>query len=172
MGYGGLKWAHAMRPYFPVKTQIPLDIILIISFFTLLSIATLFQASYKSFNESIKIKSELDKLELPKVLFAKKHLGTTGLEILCLLENSELFANDTSISFYYTDYEGFEVLIGVGVIITVQGNNKIQALLNYPIDVYQEILDKLANNDASIRERVVVKPAITRDLIQRIFYTP
>lgn len=58
------------------------------------------------------------------------------------------------------------------MILTVQDDNKIQALLDYPIDVYQEILDKLANNDASIRERVVVKPAITRDLIQRIFYTP
>lgn len=84
-----------------------------------------------------------------------------------MLENSPLFSNDTLISFYYTDDDEFERLIGAGVVRNVQRDGKIQALLNIPIGSYQDILNKLANNDANILGRTVVKPSITRDTLQR-----
>lgn len=158
---------------FRVATPIPLDFIIIIGLFTLLLIATLFQASYKSFKLNQKIQADLKQNEfklsrqvLPKIIRAKKR-ESENLEIEFLLENSPLFSNDTLISFYYTDDDEFERLIGAGIVRNVQRDGKIYALLDIPIASYQDILNKLANNDANILGRTVVKPSITRDTLQR-----
>jgi hypothetical protein len=82
-----------------------------------------------------------------------------------------LLSNNTFISFYYTGEDEFERLIGTGVVITVQANGKIQALMDKPVSAYQDILEQLARNDAKILDRTVVKPSITRDMMQNI-YTP
>lgn len=170
---------------FQVKTNIPLDLAIVILFFILLLIVTLFNAASKSFSEYKKAKAESEKLKtrnselevkvnrrlLPKILFARQPQGKTGLEIECLLENSELLSNNTFISFYYTGEDEFERLIGTGVVITVQANGKIQALMDKPVSAYQDILEQLARNDAKILDRTVVKPSITRDMMQNI-YTP
>ena len=170
---------------FPVKTNIPIDVVIVILFFMLLLVATLFSAASKGFNKYKKNKMLLNDLTmrnneleakvnrrwLPKILLAQQPQGKTGVEIECLLENSELFSNDTFISFYYTGEDEFERLIGTGVVVTVQANGKIQALMDRRVNAYQDILEKLARNDATILERTVVKPSITRDLLRNI-YTP
>ena len=150
---------------FPVKTQIPLDIVIAIAFFILLLVATLIQASYQSFKTSQEL-SQLQKSVIPKILGVIKEQGSqSALQLRCLLENSALFSNDTCISFYYTDDEGFERLIGMGVVVTVQDDGKIQAVLDSPILGYQDILEKLGNNDFKIISRTVVKPNITRNMM-------
>jgi hypothetical protein len=170
---------------FPVKTNIPIDLAIVILFFMLLLIATLFSATYKGFDKYKKNKILLNNLTmlnneleakvnrrwLPKILLAQQPQGKTGVEIECLLENSELFSNDTFISFYYTGEDKFERLIGTGVVVTVQVNGKIQALMDRRVNGYEDILEKLARNDATILDRTVVKPSITREMIQNI-YTP
>ncbi|CBN54079.1 MULTISPECIES: hypothetical protein [Kamptonema] len=55
--------------------------------------------------------------------------------------------------------------------LTVQANGKIHALMDKPVNAYQDILDKLAGNDAKILDKTVVKPGITKGIIQNI-YTP
>lgn len=168
---------------FSVKTNIPLDLAIIIIFFILLLIATLFNAVSKTLNEYKKAKKTLERLEItnnelevkvnkrliPKILYAKRK--QSGIEIEFLLENSKLFSNDIFISFYYTDEDEFEVLIGTGVVLTVQENDKIYALMDKPVSAHQDILDKLAGNDAKILKKTVVKPVITKWMIQN-FYTP
>ena len=170
---------------FPVKTNIPIDVAIVILFFMLLLVATLFRASSKGFNQYKKNKMLLNDLTLrnneleakvnrrwlPKILLAQQPQGKTGVEIECLLEHSELFSNDTFISFYYTGEDEFERLIGTGVVVTVQANGKIQALMDRRVNAYQDILEKLARNDATILDRTVVKPSITRDMLRNI-YTP
>lgn len=164
---------------FPVKTQIPLDLVITISFFSLLFFATLVQASSKSFRKYKELSQVKQDMELrlqqrviPKILYAVKEQNQqTNLQIRCLLERSELFSNDTCISFYYTDDDGFERLVGLGVVLTLQANGTIQALLDTPVLPYQEILEKLASNDVKIRERTVVKPSITRNMMFHYLFT-
>lgn len=170
---------------FPVKTNIPIDLAIVILFFMLLLIATLFSAASKGFNKYKKNKILLNNLTMrnneleakvnsrcvPKILLAQQPQGKTGVEIECLLENSELLSNDTVISFYYTGEDEFERLIGTGVVVTVQANGRIQALMDRRVNAYEDILEKLARNDATILDRTVVKPSITRAMMQNI-YTP
>jgi hypothetical protein len=143
------------------KTSIPLYWIIIVISVALLVIATIYKAARKIFEEYKQVKRRI----VPKVLVAKKRQSNLGLQIWCLLEYSDLFATDSYISFYYKDDDGYEVFIGLAVILTIQSDDKIQALIEKPNPVYQDILEKLANNDTRILQRTVVKPIITRDMI-------
>lgn len=83
--------------------------------------------------------------------------------ILCLLEASDLFANDIYISFYYTDDDGFENLIAIGFVNVIQNDGKIQAILNQPYPNYQNIIDALDGNDPKLIEKIIIKPSIPRN---------
>lgn len=150
---------------FSFKTQIPLDLVIGIALFMLLVVVTLIKASYQSFKTAQEL-SQLQKLVIPKILYVSKEPSSQApFQLRCLIGNSPLFSNDTCISFYYTDDEGFERLIGMGVVLTVQDNGKVQALLDIPILGYQAILEKLGNNDLKIISRTVVKSNITRRMM-------
>lgn len=163
---------------FPFKTSIPLDLIIVISFFTLLFLFTLLHAvnnlltqkrSLESELETIKetnknLENDIKSLRIPKILRVQKEQGT-GL-ISCLFEDSELFANQLMISVFYIDEYGFEALIGVGYIKTIQSNNKIQAVIDQPVPTYQDILDKLVNNDQIVLEKTIVRPGTPKNFNQ------
>jgi hypothetical protein len=165
---------------FPIGTKVSIDWIIWVIFTALLLIITLVRAVSKScesyliiktqnedyINKSEDMEAKLNRRIIPKILFAKPYKGKTGLEVECLIENSELLSNDTYISFYYTEDDEFERLIGAGVVITVQANGKVQALMDNPITAYKEVLEKLASNDAKILGKTVVKPSVTRSMIQ------
>ncbi|MCT7969782.1 hypothetical protein NG799_26055 [Laspinema sp. D1] len=112
---------------FPFKTQIPLDMVIVIAFFMLLLVVTLSRASYQSFktaqeasNQSFKTAQELSQLQasyksfktaqelsqlhnsvIPKMLYVSKETSSPApFQLRCLLGNSALFSNDTCISFY------------------------------------------------------------------------
>jgi hypothetical protein len=159
---------------FPFKTPVPLDLIIIFSFFTLLFLFTLMRAIEKILTHNRKLEEEAQqfreinqKLEIeikqrviPKILLARKDPATNVIS--CLLEPSELFFRDSDVCCYYTDNEGFENLVGVGYVYIIQNNQKLQVLIDKPVPAYQDILNKLANNDQSIKEKMIVKPGNLR----------
>ena len=81
---------------------------------------------------------------------------------LCLLEPSEFFSYDTLVSFYYIDDEEFEQLVGIGTVVNIQENKLIQVELTNPVEGYEGIVKKLANNDAHALKKTVVKPSIPK----------
>ncbi len=145
---------------FPVKTEIPLDLFIIIILILLLVIATLIKAINKILIEYKSLLDQVKKPLIPKILSARPYQtqGQTG--ILCLLEKSELFSPRILVSCYYEDNDGLEILIGIGLILHIQDNKTIQAFINQPILEYEDILDKLANNDSRVIYRVAIKPSI------------
>lgn len=121
----------------------------------LIIIITLSDAIYKNF--------KINRYILPKVLVGREpSTKTQGEKVLCLLEPSELFSHDTLVSFYYIGDENFEQLIGIGTVINIQEDGKIQAVMIYSINEYEEKIKKLAKNDASILRKIRVKPNIPR----------
>ncbi|ACK68245.1 conserved hypothetical protein [Rippkaea orientalis PCC 8801] len=160
------------------KTQVSLPLVITIAVFTLIVIITLFHAAYKAFRYTNKLESELEevretnenlvnevnKWRIPKILRVQKNQNTDF--ILCLLESSDLFAIKITVSFYYTDEDGFERFIGLGFIENIQTDGKIQAVMNHPFSTYQNILDKLANNDHTVLERTIIRPGTPNDFNQ------
>lgn len=166
---------------FPFKTPIPLDLVLITGFFILLILFTLIKATDKAFNEYQNLKSNYQNLEesyqnleesyqklkknqVPKILQVRRDKSTNL--IVCIFENSDLFATELRITFYYTDDYGFESAIAVGFIETIQSNGKILSMIDYPNPTYQDIIDRLAHNDSNILEKTIVRPGVIKDFYQ------
>ncbi len=141
---------------FPVTTSISLDLVIVIGLVFILLILTLIKALDTIVREYQRIENDI----IPKIQVVKQ--DPTTKSPICLLEFSEIFGVNLSISFYYTDEDGFEILIGEGFIKNIQRDGKIQAVLDKPQQDYQEVIDKLANNDQKILEKTVVKPGVTR----------
>ena len=146
---------------FPVKTQIPLDIFIVAVLILLLIIATVIRAISTLLFENKDLKQKLAQPLIPKIISVRKYQISQAEGILCLLERSQLFSIGIFVSCYYKDNEGFELLIGTGKIINIQGDGKIQALIDAPASGHQDILEKLADNNYKISSRVVIKPTIS-----------
>lgn len=157
---------------FPVKTQVSLDIFIILVLILLLIIVTAINACNKLFVKYNKLKQELETVSqenkqlnviarkriIPRIISARNYQIKNISGILCLLEKSELFSHNIFVSCYYTDNNEFEVMIGVGSVINIQTDGKIQVFINDFVNDYQDILRKLANNDNQIISRVLIKP--------------
>ncbi len=75
------------------------------------------------------------------------------------------------VSAYYTDASGFEVLVAVGFIKNIQDDRKIQIILNQPILSYQDIFEKLLNNNKSIIDKTIIKPGISKEILENFNVT-
>jgi hypothetical protein len=159
---------------FPFKTPIPLDLVLIAGFFILLILFTLIKATNKAFNEYKNLRSDYQTLkenyqklkrnQIPKILRIQQE-KSSGL-IICLFENSDLFATDLRVSFYYIDEYSFEALIGVGYVRTVQNDDKVQVVIDYPDPAYQDIVTRLGNSDSQVIEKTFIRLGIPRNFNQ------
>ncbi|WP_286826078.1 bZIP transcription factor [Microcystis sp. LSC13-02] len=158
---------------YPFNTSIPLDLVIIVSFFTLLLIATLLSAVNALLRQKQKLEAEVKQLQevnqkleteikqriIPKILRVQKDANNN---IQCLLEASDLFAAQSIISLYYTDEDDFERLIGVGSVRYINNKKRIQVVIDEPKITYQNILDKLANNDLKVMQQTRVSPSVIK----------
>jgi hypothetical protein len=85
---------------------------------------------------------------------------------LCLLEASELFSHDTVASFYYLEEGGFETLIGIGIVINVQDDRRIQVQMTRAAEGSEQIVARLAANDNSALGKVRIKPTVPRSFLE------
>lgn len=103
-----------------------------------------------------KLETEIKQRIIPKILRVQKDANNN---IQCLLEASDLFAAQSIISLYYTDEDDFERLIGVGFVESINNKGRIQVVIDEPEITYQNILDKLANNDLKVIQQTRVSPS-------------
>jgi hypothetical protein len=68
------------------------------------------------------------------------------------------------VSFYYID-GNFEVRIGIGQVILIQRDGKVQVLLDIPSQGYEEILDGFGNNNENIKKKIYIKPNMNIDML-------
>ncbi len=136
--------------------SISLVYVVIIVCAAIIIILTLGQATYKNF--------EATKIELPRIIESRKDPATG--EILCVLEPSILFSQGIMVSFYHVD-GSFEVHIGIGQVILIQRDGKVQVLLNIPMQGHEEILEGLGNNNERIKKSIYIKPNMNYDMMVR-----
>ena len=139
--------------FLPTKS-VSLVYVVIIGWTAAIVILTLGQATYKSFKDS--------EIELPRIIDSKRDRKTGN--IVCVLEPSILFSQGIMVSFYYAD-GNFEVHIGIGQVILIQRDGKIQVLLNIPTQGYEEILEGFGNNNESIKRKIYIKPTMNIDML-------
>lgn len=148
-----LAWAFAGQ------TPIPLVVLFVIITIAILAIATLYKALQTALEEYHRVKQNI----IPKILRVQKNANNN---ILCLLEASDLFAPLSMISLYYTDENDFEALIGVGFVESINNEKRIQVVIDEPKITYQNILDKLTNNDLTVMQKTRVSPSVIKKFNQ------
>ncbi len=104
---------------------------------------------------------------LPQVLSGRKIAPLAQeTELLLLLEPSSLFAHDTWVSFFHIDGDNFERLIGVGSVVNIQEDGRIQVGMSQASLGYEEIIKGLTRNDSGLLKRTRVKPSIPRTFFE------
>ena len=99
-------------------------------------------------------------LGLPALLMVKGLHGTEGAdEFLYLLEPSDLFSHGIMVSFYYND-NNFEQLIGIGRVVHIQEDKKIQVAMVTAREDSGAIIQRLSNNDAEALKKTRIKPTV------------
>ena len=81
---------------------------------------------------------------------------------LLLLEKSPLFGHESLVSVYLKD-EDFEILIGIGFVLTIQKGGLIQVLVTANFDpksnnIWKEVID----NNVTTLKKLIIKPSIPR----------
>jgi hypothetical protein len=99
--------------FFTPQTSISLGLVLFIVILALVITLIFASTAYEIFNKS------KDFFSLPRVILPRKILANNQRQFLILLLSSELFSNDTLVSFHYFD-DDFEQLIAIGRVINIQ----------------------------------------------------
>lgn len=149
--------------FFSPQTTISLRLFLRIVILGLVIIVTFASTAYELFLTS------KQSFYLPKIIGSKKKaLANQQNYLIFLLEPSELFSYDTIVSFYYLD-DDFELLIAVGRVNNIQQDRKVQVEVTDYVRGYEEIFNKLENNDSTALKRTRVKPNIPKAYLDGIF---
>lgn len=105
--------------FFTPQTTIPLSLLLLIVIIALVVTLTFASTAYELFSKT------KDFFSLPRVIATRKIAAKNRrIDLIFLLEPSELFSIDALVSFYYFDAD-FEQLIAIGRVINIQQDSKI-----------------------------------------------
>lgn len=139
--------------FFGSSLNLLLRILILCIFFLFFLVISFGIMAYEHFIKNLNI--------LPRIISGMKYNKEISDEkVLCLLEPSDLYYFGNLVSIYYIDNEEFEILIGYGEVISIQSNKIIQVLINNYNETYSNIINKLAENNATVIKKIIIKPNI------------
>lgn len=151
VGLGLVAFVYAPTDNVSLKVVIPLSIIVF------LVLITLIDNSIQNYKKITNILPKVKQARAPTALHQ-------GAKAILLLEPSDIYAHETLISVYFLEND-FERLIGIGFILTIQGNGLIQVLVNKALEEQGEnIWKKICQNDVNVLTKLHVKPSIPKIL--------
>lgn len=135
----------------PSTDTVPLNISLVILFGVLVVLGVFVRAAYDANKDSAVI--------LPKVrMVIEPPASYRDASALLLLEPTELLSYDSIISLYYVD-GGIERLSGIGKVVNIQNDKKIQVILVKDAEFSAKI-EELKANRADDLTKLIVKPSV------------
>jgi len=140
-----------------------------ISIFTIILVLIIFVDHSYSNYKSMKMREEELKLRnrYPKIRTClPKEFDDYSREAY-LLDPSNLYVQDTMVSFIYTDGH-YEQLVGAGSVINIQDNQFIQVEMSYIRNGCEQIVNRLKHNDAETLKNTYVRPTISKTIIKSL----
>jgi len=135
----------------PASQTVPLNWTLVLFLLLLAVVIVLFRAAYDAHFDS--------RASLPKVRTVIEPPTTyKEASALLLLDPTDLLSHDSIVSVYYMD-GGIERLSGIGKVINVQNDKKIQVILIKEAEFSDKVEALKANNPEDL-EKLIVKPSV------------
>ena len=102
---------------------------------------------------------------LPKVKAScEPHPLYSEAHAILLLEKSKLFGHESMVSVYFKE-DDFEILIGLGYVLTIQQEGSIQVLITTKVGAEKDdIWEKVRDNNSSILRKLLIRPTIPKIL--------
>ncbi len=96
---------------------------------------------------------------LPRLVYSRRpYAPFDSAKALCLLEPSELLAHGQHVVFVVKGEDGFEQGMGLGEVVNIQEDRRIQVTLLQVFAGQEETAKRLADGDAQIIAHTMVKP--------------
>lgn len=144
--------------FYSPDTKVPLITFVVVVLCLSISLIVMSQTAYSAWRKTLRplpcVKRILDPPE-----------GQSGPEKMLLVEPSELFSVDTTVSLYLKD-DDYEKLIAIGRVLNVQSDGHIQIVINTIATVSDEIRSRLGNNDSSVLKKLLVKPTVPSYILE------
>jgi len=103
---------------------------------------------------------------LPRVLYATAAMpGLPRVQLVCLLEPSEMFSHGVQVGFYFQNEDGFELLVGIGRVLNVQDDKRVQVGLTRALPGQEATVNQISQNARNVLEKVRVKPWVPHDVL-------
>jgi len=135
----------------PAQDTIALKWLVITFFISLFLIVIFARAAWESHNNQV--------VQLPKVMYVKEApKAFSNACALFLVEPTPLLSHDAIVSIYYLEDE-VERLVGIGKVINVQNDHKVQVLVLQDYD-FGEKLNLIMNNSKDELKKLIVKSSI------------
>lgn len=143
-----------------VKAKVSLGLFVSIILISLMVALALFESARKAY--------EAASHPLPRVLQSGPcQPGYKRCLAMLIVEPSQQLSQNTIVGLYY-DRGGFEVRVGYGEAITRQIDQKIQVIVTRIVPGYEDVLEKLKNNNQDTKEKLLVKPTVGWDFFENM----
>lgn len=140
---------------YTAETKVPIWVLFITSAILTIILVIVFDAALIAWRRSSQVLPSVKKSVPPPAIYV-------GIVMLLLVSPSDLYGVHSLVSLYLKEDE-YELLIGLGKVLTIQTNGCIQVGLMDLLDMEPEIAKKIENNDATILKKLVVKPSFPFD---------
>ena len=135
----------------PNTQTVPLNIAVVMMLLMFVILVVVIRAAYDANIDST--------VSLPKVRTVIEPPATyRDASALLLLDPSELLSHDSIVSVYYLD-GGIERLSGIGKVINIQSDKKIQVILIKEAEFSEKVEALKANNPEDL-SKLIVKPSV------------
>lgn len=136
----------------PSSQSVPLNIVVVFAILGLVIFGILIRATYDAHTDST--------VRLPRVrTVIEPPASYKDASALLLLDPSELLSHDSIVSLYYLD-GGIERLSGIGKVVNIQNDKKIQVVLIKDAE-FSEKVEALKANKPEDLSKLIVKPSVT-----------
>ncbi len=83
---------------------------------------------------------------------------------LLLVDSSNLLAHDSSVTLFMLE-DDYEQLIGIGIVINIQDDKKVQVAL-FKNNESEQLINQLKENKKHDLERLILKPSVPRSFLE------
>lgn len=158
----------AISPDSTIRTAflwLPAGIVLI-AILTLIDICIILNKNNAALNIENMNLSTFDKsLQLPSVICARQSNEYPGDPVDLLLKSHPLFGQDIYVSIYTKESSGFEILIGLGTVISIVPEGKMQIRLLSWMEIRSSDLKKIIANDPDTLKNLKIRPSASREFL-------
>lgn len=154
-----ISFVASIAAYFvvPNTATVKMNIFFVIVMILVALIIVLFRAAYDANTDASVILPKVRRVISPPKSYEKA-------SVLLIVDPSNYLSHESSVTLFMLE-DDYEQLIGVGVVINVQNDKKVQVAI-YKNDESEELLSQLKENKKHDLERLILKPSVPRAFLE------